>query len=138
MTIDLKELRRIFQQRNTELRPPASDYEWAKLERELVIGIGQDFIGIYKLFDGFINYDTKSQIRLWSLDEIATNIQGKDYLREHRDWAVVGDFLLESDLIVANVTETRAIVKRAYEDVVMSDSLCEFLQELAFGKFDFL
>lgn len=138
MTIGIEHVERSLEQRGTEVLLPRTPDQWRAIENKFSIRVGVDFKRFYARIDGFINYDHKSQIRLWSIEEIIENDQVMEHGLKNPGWLVIGDFLVESDLIVASVTEKVAIVKFQEEDRVLSHGLCGFLLDICNGKFDFM
>lgn len=127
-----------LKRRETELGKPHQAHQLKTLEKFLGRNIGQDFNRLFSVVDGFIDYDHLSQIIIWNLDTILKrNFIINDAITKD-GWVAIGDFLIESDLIVAQISQEKAPVKLWYSNDMMADSICEFFEKISLGGFDFI
>ena len=123
--------------RGVKLAPPASKADLDRLGQLTGPRTDGALSKIYATFNGFEDYDKKSQICMWPIARIleqrdlATTIAGVDY-------AAFGDFMIDSDFLVLCPEDVTRPIYLLHEHREMAASILDFLEQLAGGKFDFL
>jgi hypothetical protein len=85
--------------RRTGLSDPASEQDLQRLEGALAVALNTHARQLYLTFNGFSAADENSQIRLWSLSEIANNKELCTEIGGLR-YFPAGDFLIDSDVVM--------------------------------------
>src|SRR5262249_39525957 len=133
----MERLRSTLAVRSFEPRPAASKTALAQFERSMGLRLDPSFRALYAAFDGCEIHDPHAWIWLWPWAEIlggqATVTEGIGGSR-----AVIGDLLINCDVITADLADASAPVRYHYADEELGSSLRDFLDRLAKGTFDFM
>lgn len=126
-------LRDALKQRGVELAPLLSPEEWSKMisnmPGDIVIGAKE----IYSDFNGFDQYDYKSQMRLWTLKEIIDK-NNEIKTSYSSSYFLIGDVMIESNYILYD-NISLSIVVDGYDDGIFKN-ISEILEYLVKGNFD--
>ncbi|GGF22701.1 hypothetical protein GCM10011611_30960 [Aliidongia dinghuensis] len=135
--MDVRTVQSALLARGVKLAPPASKADLDRLGQ--LIGPRTDgaLFELYSTFNGFEDYDRKSQIFIWPIARVLqerdldTTVAGAKYV-------AFGDVMIDSDfLILCSESSERPIYLR-HEQREMAESLLDFLKRLTDGAFDFL
>lgn len=111
---------------------------WLIIEKKLDIKVASQLRDLYAEANGFSNYHYGSQLILWSLErtieENAISVKNNDAFSSFR----IGDFLIESDYIIIELSKSDGEVRLLYENRVLAKDVISFLQDMVSGKFDFM
>lgn len=129
------ELRIAFEARGLELGVPADERLLYRVETQLGLSFDTDFRKFYFEFNGFISHDGKSHIFLWPLERIVENANLSVTLDGGRSLAI-GDFLMDSDFLMANIHDGSSPVFLLFEKRVLAPTISALLHGLASGQFD--
>jgi hypothetical protein len=91
------------------------------------------FRKLYSEFNGY-SHDNNNHVDLWSLERIAEELPMSITTEEGRFFAL-GDVLIDSDLLMANLHDSNARVFYLYEKRVIASNMPEWVAKLASGKF---
>lgn len=114
----------------------ATEQDLQQFETGLNLSLNAYVRDLYRAFDGFSLADNRSQIQLWSLQEVTENWDlctdsgGQRYLP-------VGDFLIYSDFVMFPLEREASPVFYLYEQSQLAAGTPEFFEKLIAGTFDF-
>ncbi len=123
--------------RGVKLSPPATKTDLERLGRFAGSHANKSLFEIYSVFDGFEEYDRKSQILIWpihkviQMENVASTIDGEKYI-------AFGDVMIESDFLMVGADNGNLPVRLLHEGREMAVSMLDFLKGLSDGRFDFL
>lgn len=123
--------------RGTKLSPPASQAELRNLANVGKEETDRYILNIYSVFDGFESHDQKSQISIWSIDEIFRKIDLNSTIGSDA-YVAFGDILVDSDFIMWCPSNANLPVYLLYERREIAISVSSFLEKLGAGAFDFV
>jgi hypothetical protein len=123
--------------RGVELCNSATSDSLGEFEAQLGLRLDSEVRQLYLHFDGFVSYDSKSQMALWPLHRIVQNKSLSCEMRSQR-WFAIGDFLIDADFLMCCPTNGSAPVFLLYEGRELASSVSDFLEKLVCGGFDFL
>jgi len=132
-----KEFRRALAARGGDIQfgAPVSELELARFEALIRGPMDAYFRKLYSEFDGYA-HDNNNHIDLWPLQEVAENLKFSETLEDGQFFAF-GDFLMGSDLLMANLHDSNSRVFFSAEKRVLASNVPELLADLVSGKFDF-
>jgi hypothetical protein len=122
--------------RGIDLSDAAEEHDLQRFEAELNVSLNAYVQHLYRTFNGFSSTDPGSQIRFWSLQEVAENrelcmeVGGQRYFP-------VGDFLIHSDFVMLPLERESSPVIYLYERRQLAANTPEFFEKLIAGAFDF-
>jgi hypothetical protein len=123
--------------RGIGLPAPATEHDLRQFESDLNGSLSTYVRGLYRAFNGFSSADERSQIRLWSLQEVAKN---RDLCAEfdQQRYFPAGDFLIDSDFVMFPLEQEASPVIYLHERRQLAAGTSEFFEKLIAGAFDFL
>jgi hypothetical protein len=127
----MQEIIDCLQKRNVLLNPPLSlsSRDWNEIAHHY-FKHSQHIAEGYGWFDGFgeDTYDDNSMMSLWPASKI-----NKRRAHELENELAIGDFLIDSDLIIVDVDGQ---IRLKFENRLLAKSLFDFLHDLCQGHFD--
>ncbi|WP_395020238.1 SMI1/KNR4 family protein [Dongia sp.] len=130
-----KELGAHLQAAGALLGKPASAEEISVFESQFGFSMTARFRAIYGSFNGFKFQNSSSVIDLWSLKEIAET--SRTFIcSDNRRYIAIGDFLMDSDLIMANLEFEGTPVFLLFEQIKVAENVDQFLERLVSGALD--
>ena len=111
---------------------------WLSLEKKLDLKVASQFRDLYAETDGFSNYHYGSQLILWSLRKITEENSIERGSHNKESSFRIGDFLIESDYLISDLSKEDGEVKLLYEDRILSRGVIPFLNDMIHGKFNFM
>jgi hypothetical protein len=133
--VDPRGFRVMLEARGVELGPPADNSTLAQYEARLGGAFDPYLREIYLEFNGYASHDSNSHLSLWPLERILANSKLSS-THKKPGYLAFGDFLMDSDFLMANFYNSNSPVFFLYENRVLASTIPLFLQELALGKFD--
>jgi hypothetical protein len=135
--VDPKSFVAASKKRGLELEAPVEKSALARFET-LIAGeaFAPVFEGFYSVFGGYASHDNENHIDLWPLEKIAEQLSLATIIDGKKFWAI-GDFLMHSDFIGADLRDDRSPIFLLAERRIFSASISQFALELTSGKFDF-
>lgn len=135
--MDPKDIRVALGARQVEVSPPVTNGMFAEFERTYKVSLCSNFRKIYSEFNGYLSHDPKSMITIWPLQAIGENIELFMKSNATPDNIAFGDYLFDSDLIVADISRNDSIVCLKFENRVLASSLIELFERIVLGNYDF-
>ena len=99
--------------------------------------VDTELLKLYSGFNGFDEYDAKSQILVWSL-RLLFDDRNETVTYIHRPYVGFGDFLIMSDTFMCCPTDIRAPIFLLHEGREVSSTMEDFFFKLGLGEFDYL
>ena len=124
--------------RDIPLGKPVTDDVMQDFDTAFGSRVGLDVRSVYREFDGFEEYDHRSQLLLWPIDEIRKFREKNGEIGNRKGWWCIGDFLIDSDYIAVRIEAEISEVMLLYEERILGETMQAFLGALSEGKFDFL
>ena len=105
-------------------------------ELEMGLECSDSFRLVYRSCNGFDLPDHRSWMSLWSLEEIIQR-NSEDASLRNGSIVAIGDFLIDSDFIVMDVSIAECPASLLFEKREIATGLPDFLRKLVSRRFDF-
>lgn len=90
---------------------------------------------LYPEFNGFVSHDARNQLSLWPLRRILENAN-LSVTADGKEFLPIGDLLMDSNFIMADVRFDSSPVFLFYEKRVLAPTISALLSGIASGQFD--
>ena len=129
-------IRTMLEDRGVRLRPGLSAVQLRALLDRFGSEVDQSILRMYAQFDGFEELDFASFHMVWPSSQIAPFAPMFDGISNFNIPCAWGDWLIDSDVLIFDLTDARKPVYFGYEKKIIATNLTDYYLRLAGGEYD--